>query len=192
MNNSFKPNVKIRDDNGQLTEEVVRGIITNPVYAGVGEYERIVSDQLWIEANKVALEKDDVDQYLTNLVYCLEQSFGCKIKNKEEWIKSAKTNIENVGKKKFLKIFLIHVRNIFRNSLIKRTITLPIADVIILFIKYFAKHLNRVVKVAVFVLNISYTICTFLNIPYHQHFFLYTLHFSFPFSNRMAGGGECV
>ncbi len=128
MNNSIKPNVKIRDDNGQLTEEVVRGIITNPVYAGVGEYERIISDQLWLEANKVALEEDGVEQYLTNLIYCVEQSFGCEIENKKKWKKSAEIYIKKEGGEKFLVIFLIHIRGIFRNSYIKRTFTSPFSQ----------------------------------------------------------------
>jgi len=182
MNSKLKPNVKIRDDGGHLTKEVVRGIVTNPVYAGVGEYEGIVSDKLWLETNKVAIEEAGAEQYLVNLIYCVEQSFGCEIKNKEEWTELAKAAIEKKGEEKFLKVFLIDIRHVFRKSYIKRVISLPIGDVIARFIKCFDKLLNRSVKTAIFVLNIRH----------HRYALLYMLHFSSPFLNNGGDGAKHV
>lgn len=42
----------------KVSEEDVKNIIHNPVYAGLGSFPRIVSDKEWIEANAMAVERN--------------------------------------------------------------------------------------------------------------------------------------
>lgn len=73
-----KPNVKFRtsNDESQYTVEDIRGIITNPVYAGVREYPRIISDELWVRTNVKMLKEVGTEQHLVNLLYVLRRTFG--------------------------------------------------------------------------------------------------------------------
>ena len=72
-----KPNAEFVEDSDkeELDEEVARGVICNPVYAGFGPFPNLVDDKTWIEANKAAIEVDGAEQYLVNLLHLLRSSF---------------------------------------------------------------------------------------------------------------------
>jgi hypothetical protein len=72
-----EPTVAFRtaDDSGPFTEEQVRGILTNPVYAGVGASSPIVGDAQWVRACTKLIEEDGPEQFLVNLLYVLRKSF---------------------------------------------------------------------------------------------------------------------
>jgi hypothetical protein len=59
----------------QFTEEEVRGIIANPICAGVGPFPRLVSDEQWVRAAVQAIREDGAEQFLVNLLHVLRQTF---------------------------------------------------------------------------------------------------------------------
>jgi len=59
-----------------FTEAQIRGILTNPVYAGVGASQAIVSDRQWVGACVKLIDEDGHEQFLVNLLYVLRNSFG--------------------------------------------------------------------------------------------------------------------
>ncbi len=65
------------DDPAKFGEAGVRGMTINPVYAGVGDYPQLVTDELWVAAARRVLAQDGPDQFLVNLLYVLRRTFGC-------------------------------------------------------------------------------------------------------------------
>ena len=61
---------------GQFTAAGIKGIVMNPVYAGIGEYPPLMSDKQWIAACKKILEEDSPEQFLVNLLFILRATFG--------------------------------------------------------------------------------------------------------------------
>jgi hypothetical protein len=66
-----KPNAKLRlrDSHTAFTEQEVRGMIANPVYAGIGPLPQLVRDEQWVRAAVRAIEKDGPEQFLVNLLH---------------------------------------------------------------------------------------------------------------------------
>lgn len=58
------------------TIEEVRGMVCNPIYAGVGAYPALVSDETWVGAAKQAIKEDGEEQFLVNMLYVLRQSMS--------------------------------------------------------------------------------------------------------------------
>jgi len=59
-----------------FTEEDVRGIISNPIYAGFGPFPALISDEQWIQAAIKQIEEVGVTQFLVNMLSCLRGSFA--------------------------------------------------------------------------------------------------------------------
>ncbi|MBN1993064.1 MAG: hypothetical protein JW953_10200 [Anaerolineae bacterium] len=66
--------VKYVTDPGEMSEAGVRGMLSNPVYAGVPPYQRIVSDEAWIQSAAQLIEDEGVEQFLVNMLYMLRNS----------------------------------------------------------------------------------------------------------------------
>ena len=75
-----QPNVEVARSGTrpeEWTPEAIKGMVINPIYAGLGPFPRLVSDAQWVAACKRALlETDSVDQFLVNLLFVLRESFG--------------------------------------------------------------------------------------------------------------------
>jgi hypothetical protein len=56
------------------TEEMVGGVICNPVYAGIPPFPPIVEEQMWLEAGLRMVANVGLRQYLTNVLYQLKKS----------------------------------------------------------------------------------------------------------------------
>ena len=71
-----KPNAKMKLSGSGLrfTEEEVRGLIANPVYAGIGPFPQLVTDEQWIRAAAKAIRADGPEQFLVNMLHILRQS----------------------------------------------------------------------------------------------------------------------
>jgi hypothetical protein len=65
------------DDHTKFCAVDVKGMIMNPIYAGLADNPRIVSDEQWVSAARRILEEDGPDQFLVNLLYVLRRTFGC-------------------------------------------------------------------------------------------------------------------
>lgn len=77
-----KPTAKLRlsGSSAHFTEEEVRGIIANPVYAGIGPFPQLVPDEQWIRAASKAIQTDGPEQFLVNLLHVLRASLeGVKV-----------------------------------------------------------------------------------------------------------------
>jgi hypothetical protein len=71
-----KPNavVKYDSDFSNVTETEIRGIIANPIYAGVGPYPAMVTDEEWVKAAVKAIQEDGAEQFFVNLLFVLRES----------------------------------------------------------------------------------------------------------------------
>jgi hypothetical protein len=59
-----------------FTEAGIKGIVMNPVYAGIGKFPPLVDDKQWVAACKRVMEQDSPEQFLVNLLYLLRATFG--------------------------------------------------------------------------------------------------------------------
>lgn len=59
-----------------FTAEEVRGLIANPVYAGIGPFPQLVPDEQWVRAASRAIREDGPEQFLVNLLFVLRQSLA--------------------------------------------------------------------------------------------------------------------
>ena len=73
-----RPNaeVKYHGDDAEWTEKQVRGVICNPIYAGIGPYSTLVDDAAWVKGAKKAIETDGPEQFLVNVLYLLREAFA--------------------------------------------------------------------------------------------------------------------
>ena len=55
--------------------EKIRGVICNPIYAGVGPFPRMVSDETWIGSAAKLVRDEGPEQFLVNMLYVLRRSF---------------------------------------------------------------------------------------------------------------------
>jgi hypothetical protein len=72
------PNVVVARAGARLDElppEAVKGILVNPIYAGVGPFPRLVEDALWVRACAKLIEEEGSQQFLVNLLYVLRECF---------------------------------------------------------------------------------------------------------------------
>lgn len=47
-----------------FTEEEVRGMIANPIYAGIGPYPQLIPDEQWVRCAAKAIAQDGAEQFL--------------------------------------------------------------------------------------------------------------------------------
>ena len=73
-----RPNVRFRTsgETEEFTAEDIRGMVCNPVYAGMGPYPALIPDDQWVAAATVAIENEGPEQFLVNLLYVLRQTLG--------------------------------------------------------------------------------------------------------------------
>lgn len=60
---------------GEWTADKVRGILVNPVYAGIGPFKRVVSDEIWIKAFQKVMQEIGTEVALTAMLRELRESF---------------------------------------------------------------------------------------------------------------------
>jgi hypothetical protein len=74
------PNVIVANPLDQLSPEVVKGMLINPIYTGVGPFPRLVEDAAWVRACAKLIEQEGSEQFLVNLLYvlreCLPKDYG--------------------------------------------------------------------------------------------------------------------
>ena len=73
-----RPNAAFRtnDQTGDITPAEVRGMVCNPVYAGMGPFPALVSDEQWVAAAATVINKEGAEQFLVNLLYVLRQTLA--------------------------------------------------------------------------------------------------------------------
>jgi hypothetical protein len=71
-----KPNAVVKHDTDfrNLTEAEIRGMIANPIYAGVGPYPAMVTDEKWVSTAVKAIKEDGPEQFLANVLFVLRES----------------------------------------------------------------------------------------------------------------------
>lgn len=72
------PNISVctGEDTGDWTEEQIRGLICNPIYAGVSPFPALVSDETWVRCAAVLISNEGAEQFLVNLLFVLRTSYG--------------------------------------------------------------------------------------------------------------------
>ena len=69
------PEFNVMDDERQpFTPEALRGIICNPIYAGVPPFEPIVDEETWVRAATTGIREQGVEQFLVNMLFVLRLS----------------------------------------------------------------------------------------------------------------------
>ena len=68
-------NVDFARSGDEITPDKMRAMICNPIYAGIGPYPALVSDEEWVRAAAQMIKKEGSEQFLVNLLYVLRQSF---------------------------------------------------------------------------------------------------------------------
>ena len=58
----------------ELTEEEVRGMIANPIYAGIDPYPQLIPDEQWVRGAAKAIAEDGPEQFLVNVLHVLRQA----------------------------------------------------------------------------------------------------------------------
>ncbi len=71
-----KHNVELAVSGEDLTPESIKGMICNPIYAGVGPYPAILSDEEWVRAASRAIKEDGPEQFLVNMLYVMRASLS--------------------------------------------------------------------------------------------------------------------
>jgi len=97
-------------------------VICNPIYTGIGEFPRAISDKLWIKAAKVAMEIDDEHHFLMNLSYSLEGSFGIKLIGKDGWVEEIEALLRKHDVEKVLVDLLDFLRAFFKREVVNKYI----------------------------------------------------------------------
>ena len=69
------PNVVVANPVDQPSPEVIKGMLINPVYTGVGPFPRLVEDAVWVRACAKLIEEDGAEQFLVNLLFVLRTCF---------------------------------------------------------------------------------------------------------------------
>ena len=71
------PNAKLRtaDQTGEFTAAEIRGMVSNPVYAGIGKFPQIVPDEEWVKAAAISIRKEGIEQFLVNMLHMLRETF---------------------------------------------------------------------------------------------------------------------
>ena len=64
------------DGIGEMTEDKIRGIVCNPVYAGIGPFPGLITDEQWVRAAAKMIVEDGAEQFLVNLLHMLRASFA--------------------------------------------------------------------------------------------------------------------
>lgn len=59
-----------------LTPEAIRGILVNPIYAGLGPFPALADDAAWVRACAKVIEQEGAEQFLVNVLFVLRECFG--------------------------------------------------------------------------------------------------------------------
>lgn len=66
---------RVSGDESPWTPEHVRGVISNPCYAGIGPYPPLVPEEAWVHTAARAIKDEGAEQFLVNMLEMLRQSF---------------------------------------------------------------------------------------------------------------------
>lgn len=71
-----KPTVDMNVTAGDMTEQNVRAMLCNPIYAGIADYPPVIDDEQWIRAASKAIKDDGAEQWLVNMLHVLRASLA--------------------------------------------------------------------------------------------------------------------
>ncbi|MFQ5577429.1 MAG: hypothetical protein ACE5G8_10640 [Anaerolineae bacterium] len=60
----------------EMDERSLRGMICNPVYAGIAPFPQIISDEAWVKAAAQLISEEGPEQFLVNLLDMLRQTMA--------------------------------------------------------------------------------------------------------------------
>ena len=67
---------RTNDQEGDFTAADILGMVCNPIYAGVGPFPQLISDEEWVAAASQAIKKEGEEQFLVNMLYLLRLSLA--------------------------------------------------------------------------------------------------------------------
>jgi hypothetical protein len=83
-----------RDDaNTGWTAEMVRAVLTDPIYAGMGPYPALVGDDLWLDANVRRIGEEGAEAVVESVMERFWETFpGLQIPDGRSYTGEAKAN----------------------------------------------------------------------------------------------------
>ena len=63
------------EDDERLGENAVRGMLCNPIYAGIKPFPAIIDDERWVRCAMRMIDDEGVEQFLVNMLYMLRRSY---------------------------------------------------------------------------------------------------------------------
>ena len=69
-----EPTVDLNYAKGEVTLGNVEAMLCNPVYAGIGPFPAIVTDEVWVRAAAKAIAEQGTEQWLVNMLHTLRAS----------------------------------------------------------------------------------------------------------------------
>lgn len=129
-----------------ITKENVEKILTNPLYIGIGGFEKVIDDEMFIRAAKIIIEKDGMQNYLSLLFQNLKEAFEMEYPKKEEVVEDAIKAYENGKIEEFLQTFIKELRNFYKEW----RISPGMPDVILHFINVFLYNLYSEINCSIF------------------------------------------
>ncbi len=67
--------MKMSGSGSPFTEEEIRGFFSNPIYAGVGPFPALTSDEEWVACAASCIKEEGAEQFLVNMLHLLRKSF---------------------------------------------------------------------------------------------------------------------
>ena len=93
----------------------IRGIVHNPVYAGIGPYPALIDEATWIGAQQSLIKDDGAEAVLRQMYRALEETFGEAPAFMEQpgWFLHAAGECEEKGVRQFFTEFLASLRAVY-------------------------------------------------------------------------------
>jgi hypothetical protein len=60
---------------GQWKEADIRGMLSNPIAAGIPPFPALVDDEKWVAAAKLMIKEEGAEQFLVNMLYLLRRTY---------------------------------------------------------------------------------------------------------------------
>ncbi|RLC56547.1 MAG: hypothetical protein DRI80_16120 [Chloroflexota bacterium] len=75
------------------TPEVLKEMLTNPVYAGIGPYPAFIEEREWVEANVRLIEEEGAEPIIENILARFQEVFPLlPLPDTEPYIRDANVN----------------------------------------------------------------------------------------------------
>ncbi|MCB9437260.1 MAG: hypothetical protein H6673_09770 [Anaerolineales bacterium] len=69
-----KVNVEFGRSGDKPDAKKLRGMVCNPIYAGVGPYPQLIEDETWVRSAARMIAEEGSEQFLVNMLFVLREA----------------------------------------------------------------------------------------------------------------------